>query len=188
MRKINVKKDSFFNDLFSSKWFLLLMAVFLFLYLKTGSKVLNFPKYFVWVSFIISALAIIILFSVRYKKHKQYYKRKLQDKLYLFFYLICILFFTFLIHFFLRIPANLIVEKAATNSDVEYYNCEIKSVTTVGYDKISFIFLKNKYSRFYSIAGYNSQELKSDYMIKLEVKKSILDAYYVTKFELVKKQ
>jgi len=191
MRKAKVKKDLLvlnLINLFERKWFLLLLLLFGWLYVFTDKRVLNFPKYISWINFIVCILATLIFLFVRYKKNREYYRRKFRDKISLIFISLVALFWVFTFHFFLNIPVNLVIAKAADKSNYEYYDCKIIHVSTIGVDAVTFIFLNNKYSQYYRMGGYKSQEVERDYVMRLKVKKSILNAYYLINIELVKKE
>lgn len=184
MKNDKFRKDVFIARLLKRRWLYLISAFIVFLYQLTNSKVLNFPRFLSLACLMFSFLVIIVFIYIRYRKYKEYYLRKFRDKFYVLGFVVGIIFFSGLFQFALRVPINLLIAQSATSSDSEYYDCRIKSVNTIGYDKISFIFLDKRYSRYYSIAGYDLQQLKSSYVIKLEVKKSILDSYFIESFEL----
>ncbi|HLP37071.1 hypothetical protein [Lacibacter sp.] len=184
MKKDKFKKDMFVVRLLNGRRLYLIILAFIILYLVTSSKILNFPGFLSLACLILSFLVIIVFMYVRYRYYKEYYLRKFRDKFYVLGFVVGIIFFSGLFQFALRVPINLLIAQSATSSACEYYDCRIKSVNTIGYDKISFIFLDKRYSRYYSIAGYDLQQLKSSYVIKLEVKKSILDSYLIESFEL----
>ncbi len=154
----------------------------------TDSKVLNLPTGLFWIRYSVCVLLLGWLFIFRMRKYKEYYKRKFRDVIHLVGAITGVLFFSLIFQAVLNIPVNLIIEKYSKQDSYEVYNCEIKSINTIGYDKVTFVFKDKSYSRYYSLAGLKTAEIKKQYQMKLIVAESIYNTYYLKSLELVRKE
>lgn len=176
------------RKLLESRNFYLVLAFLLLLYMVIDAAILNLPKYFFWLNFILSFISIVLLLYFRYRKYPAYYQRKFRDKTYLIFSSIAILFFSLVFQFYLYIPIDILVYLGPKQPNFEYYQCRITDITQRGYNKVTFEFLDRKYTRRLDIGQFERDDLIENYLVELEVKKSLFGAYYVSYFDLKSKE
>lgn len=181
------KKDIFLEKWLNSRTSYIVLFAFIFVYLYTDDTILNLPKNLFILKLVFVFIIVILFFLWRYSKYKVYYKRKFKDKIYLIGLFFGIVIFSLIIQGVLNIPLNFLIISKSKNSPVGTFYCEITNVVLTGTDKIDFKFLDRKYSRYFNVSGYERRDVIKNHLLKLCVKKSILDTYYVESFELVKK-
>ena len=189
MKKQNNKsktKDIYFENLLNSKYMYLIMLILVILYLYGDDKVLNMPKYLFVIKFIICLNILIIFLYSRFKKFKDYYKRKFKDKIYLTALLIGVIVFSLIFQSFLNIPINFLVKNFSKSDRVEVFDCEITNAITTNIDKIHFRFLNEEYSRYYNINEYERIDLIQNHKLVLKVQPSIFNTYYIKEMNIEK--
>ena len=187
MKNIREKKDHRLTKLLNSKYFYFVLLILLVIYLRNHERILNEPTHFFPIRTLF-ALFLIGMFSYsRFRKFKNYYKRKLRDRITVIFYVVLHLFFIFLLQGLLDIPIGLAIKSYAKNSKPKIFKCDIKNVNTTGFDKITFVFLGKRYSRYFVIHNHTRKEIISDFYLEVAAKKSLWGSYYLESMELKEK-
>jgi hypothetical protein len=178
------RKDSKLIDTLNNKYFYIGLCILVLIYSISDDRVLNEPNYFVLIRTSL-AIALVSMFSyTRYKKFKDYYRRKFKDRLTVILFVGVFFFSIFLLQGIFEIPIALLIKTYAKDSRTETFECDIKTVATTGIDKVHFVFLGKQYVRYLNVQGHKRKELISDFCVKIAAKKSLGGSYYLESIEL----
>jgi hypothetical protein len=181
------KKDDKLIKTVNNRYFYIILSIIVILCTIIDDHVLNEPRSF-FLFRIFLALGIVSIFCyLRYVKFKLYYKRKLRDWLTVILFVGVLTFSVFFIQGFLQIPMGLVIRFYAEDSQTEFFDCRIKNVITTGVDKVIFVFMGKRYSRYLNTQGCPRNVLISDYYVKVAARKSLENSYYVESLEILKK-
>ena len=202
--KKKIKKDKFLDNLFGSKAFIIMLLITLIIYYYFGVlKVLNVPM---WVSILKMSITIIIMLLFlfwRFKLYPEYYKRIYKDKVYAIFAVVSFIVMSFVFQMVASVPFNFIVKESFKNNPVEFYDCRITDYSTrTGGRGVSvyYEFLNNDYWIKYgartirAIVNINEddqlieEELQNNYVVRLQVRKSFWNMYYVEEMNITRKR
>lgn len=181
-------KDAFLEKILNSKTLYIILLASVLAYLFTDDKILNLPKYLFISKFVIVFVSLSIFVLWRSSKYKTYYERKFKDKVYLVGLFLGLVVFSLIIQGVLNYPLNYIIIKKSKKNSVECFNCEITNVITTNIDKIHFKFMGKKYSRYYNVNDYERKDLMQNYWLKIQVRKSIWNSYYIESMNLQSKK
>jgi hypothetical protein len=203
-KKKKVKKDLLLDKLLDSKLAIVIAFILIILFYGTNYDIINRPFYLFLIQAFVAFIVIVLFQFWRYKKHTEYYKRKFKDKVYLGFIIFATMFFSFCFAGFLNSPVNNYIKHKAQDNPTKYYECYVWYVSAkLSYNKVHFTFIDGtshitrinlkKYGlrRQSNInifeESYDLDNLKDDYVLCLEVKKSIFDTYIIEDKYLKKK-
>jgi hypothetical protein len=188
MKKNSINnKDSWLNDFLKSPSLYLVILCIVLIYLFQDDSILNEPPFLFWIRVVLGFIITLIFCYTRFIKFKEYYKRKIGDKVYLVFIAIGITFVTILLQTVFAIPTSAMLKYYAKQKPMIFYSCPIKNIITTKIDKVHFIFLDKRYSRYFDIQNHERKDLIANYYLKIGVRKSILNTYYLESMELEKK-
>lgn len=188
IRKSKIKKDASLIKFFNSKAIYVLIFLALLVYLFQDAKILNRPFYLVFILYLIALGIVILIFIFRYRKYRQYYTQEIREFLFLdkIILITGVVLLVIVIESILSIPVDFAIKKYSKAESIAYYDCKITNVITTGVDKIHFIFLDRRYSRYFNVNGFSRRELIDNYYIELEVRQSIFNTYYIESMSLKK--
>ena len=186
MNKHKIAKDFKFIKFFKSRIVYILILILILIYLFQDDKILNEPYYLILIRYLISVGVIVMLFLARFKKYKMFYISEIKNLLFLD--KIILLLGTALVLYvsqsILSIPLNFAIKEYSKKNSMEYHSCKITNVITTNIDKIHFLFLNRKYSRYFNVGGFTRKELINNYYLELGLRKSILNTYYLESMNL----
>jgi hypothetical protein len=184
---VKFKKDNRLNNILNSRKTYLIILLLLLVYLFLDDRILNEPLSFKITKYILAAFIVLAFCYSRFVKFRQYYQRKFKDKVFVIGAVLIISLFTIFVEAILTIPTNFFIRLNAKNNPVEYYECQIRNVVTTGIDKVHFIFLDRRYSRYVDLNGRSRKELINNYLLVVGVKRSIANSFYLESAQLKEK-
>lgn len=180
-------KDVFFEKLSNSKALYLILLGCVLVYLYGDDRVLNLPVYLFMLKFTIILILVLVFIAVRYFKYKSYYRKKIQDKVYVTVLILGLIIFSLIMQGVINIPLNYIIKIYSKNSLVESFNCEITNVVVTKVDKIHFRFKGKQYYRYFNVNDFDRKDLIHNYWLNIKARKSVWNTYYIESMDLQNK-
>lgn len=184
---MKIQKDHRLNNFLNSRKTYLVLLLLLLVYLFLDDRILNEPFGFTITRYLLACVAVLAFCYSRVVKYRQYYQRKFKDKIFIIAAVLIISLFTIFVQAILSIPTSFLIKLYAKNNPTEYYECKIKNVVTTDIDKVHFIFLNRRYSRYVDLDGQSRKELINNYWLVVGVKRSIANSFYLESVQLKEK-
>ena len=182
------KKDTHLQKILNSRMTYIALLGLVLLYRFQDDRILNIPTRIFIITLAVSFFAVMLFLLLRFRAYTEYYKRKLNDKIYIAVLILVIVIFSFLLQGIISIPLNVLIKRNSVDSLTETFECPISNVITTGTDKIHFVFMGSTYSRYFEVNGFDRKDLIEHYILEIEAKKSLWDTYYIERMSLKKKQ
>lgn len=181
-------RESFINRMLENKLFWLIIVLAVIYFSRQSKLILNVPNYIIFVEFILALLIVVpLLFFFDYKKDEEFYKKRAKEGKGIWFVLghaLVVLIIALISTLPINFVLNLIIEHKAKDSPIEHFECQVKHVSGKG-KNISFEFKDRHYRRLFNFRemggfkNYDYGKLQDEYVWRIGVKKSILDAYII---------
>lgn len=184
--KVKQKKDTNLLKALNSKITYVLLLAIILIFSFLDDKILNEPQILIFTEYLIAAVAVFVFLFSRVKKFPVYYKQLIKGlvKVDIIIVIAGIVISTIILKAVLSISTSVMIRIYSKKNPVEYYNCDIKNVITTNVDKVHFIFLNKKYSRYFNVNGYERRDLIDNYYLRVGVKKSLFNTYYLESADL----
>jgi hypothetical protein len=187
-KKDLVKKDTWLINASKSRSFIIILGVILLISVYNNDNVLNTnPKKLYLIEWGVGLALFLLFMSYRFWKYADYYKRKFKDVVFALAFVAFTAFCTFFIFTLIQIPVLMYISHYAKKSPLETLDCEVINVITLDVDKIQFRFKGRKFSRYFDLRGIDDKDAEKNYLLRLYIRKSILDCYFLENMELVPK-
>jgi hypothetical protein len=178
------KKDTFTKDFFNSSRFIWVLLICILTYWYLSNSVINLPDYFFGFKIVLTLLFYSCFIIWRYLKYKEYYKRKLKDRIYVSFMIIILTVFTFIGQGIVETPFSAYIIYKSKKNPLEKIECEI---TNCYHQGIQFVYNGKRYSRYFNSREKEYDSVIKNYSLILNARPSVLGTYYIESFFLKQK-
>ncbi|MCX2739502.1 hypothetical protein [Pontibacter anaerobius] len=178
--------DTRAKKLLSSKglYFVVLLLSILALYYK--GAIINEAKLLKYMKVSASITLLFSLFIWRFLKFKDYYLRKFKDRLYVVYFIVAFGMSSWLLSEIIGVPLDYYLIHESRVEPTKTIDCEIVSYTRKKKDKVTYRFKGELYNHYMVIPDERVTDVSQKYMVRLRVKPTLFEAYYVESIKLVK--
>lgn len=183
-----IKKDSLLEAIANSKGVVIALLVGSILYLNLNFRIINLPSWFEYLRFFLVLFLFILFFYSRYKKYVEYYQKIIKDKVYISFFIIATLIFSYVGQSFLNIPFLYYLKIKSTNSLIFKDYANITSFSELKYDTIVYTYNNRDYWIYYNLKSFDTNEIIKNKKVELYLRETLFGAYYVEEIRIVDKK